>query len=122
MARVLVVDDDETVRMFVRGALEFGRGDDVFTAEDGDAALAMLRGGLDPDVILLDLLMPRMDGNDFLAAIQHTAHPPIIVFSAWLGHLREDLREIPFQIVGKPAPASKICEMVAAALEPDSDL
>jgi CheY-like chemotaxis protein len=63
---VLVVDDDPDIREALADLLEH-RGFNVVTAANGAEALALLRaGGERPSVILLDLMMPIMDGYDFL--------------------------------------------------------
>ncbi len=77
--RVLVVDDDAGNRGLLADVLA-DDGHEVAQAADGAAALALLAGGWQPDVILLDLLMPEMDGWDFLAAYQHRA--PVILLTA----------------------------------------
>ena len=61
---VMVVDDDPAVAEGLSELLE-SEGYAAVTATDGLDALAQLRAGLRPDVILLDLMMPRMDGWDF---------------------------------------------------------
>ena len=58
---VMVVDDDEDMREAMRGYLE-ETGRRVVTAGDGDTALQVLRQGLRPSLILLDLWMPGTDG------------------------------------------------------------
>ena len=58
--RVLVVDDDASIRQFIQMALE-GGGYEVTTAEDGREALESVRR-TPPGVILLDMRMPVMDG------------------------------------------------------------
>ena len=63
-ATVLIVDDDRAVLNALSELLE-GEGYAVATAMDGVEALDQLRGGLRPCVILLDLMMPGMDGWDF---------------------------------------------------------
>ena len=82
---ILVVDDDADVRGTVAEALD-EEGFEVATAENGAAALKMLLAGARPDVILLDMMMPEMDGWAFRAEQQR--HPeiaaiPIIVFTAY---------------------------------------
>ncbi len=64
MARVLVVDDEAHVRELIGAILE-ADGHDVRTASDGREALTALESGL-PDLIVLDLAMPGMDGWAFL--------------------------------------------------------
>ena len=61
---VLVIDDDPPIAAGLSECLE-GEGYDVAVAGDGRAALGLLRAGLRPCVILLDLMMPVMDGWDF---------------------------------------------------------
>ena len=81
--RVLVVDDDPSIQGFLAEALT-DEGYGVRTAANGREALAVLAGWL-PDLILLDLMMPEMDGWAFRAEQRATpsmAHVPVIVFSA----------------------------------------
>jgi CheY-like chemotaxis protein len=63
---VLLVEDDDDIRNDL-GALLEEEGFDVLTAAHGGEALSILRGGARPDVILLDLMMPTMDGWTFRA-------------------------------------------------------
>src|SRR3954470_12387725 len=83
--RVLVVDDDPDIRESVRLVLE-DEGYEVEEAADGAAALALLRAATTrPDVILLDLMMPVMNGWQFRAAQladDDLADIPVIVLSA----------------------------------------
>ena len=81
--RVLVVDDDPVVRSFITSALERS-GYDVVQAQDGVEALQAVDQGR-PSAILLDLMMPRLDGFGFLKAIQgraDLAEVPILVLTA----------------------------------------
>jgi two-component system chemotaxis response regulator CheB len=80
--RILLVDDAAAVRRLVAGALNRDPALEVIgTAADGRMALARL-AELQPDVVLLDLEMPVMDGLETLAALRKT-HPrlPVIMFS-----------------------------------------
>ena len=61
---ILIVDDDQVLVESLSELLELN-GYNVAVATDGQAALAQLRGGMRPSVILLDLMMPGMDGWDF---------------------------------------------------------
>jgi two-component system response regulator AtoC len=67
--RVLVVDDAEGIRGFLANLLEL-EGYEVDTAEDGRSALALLEGGAAPDVILLDVMLPGIDGIETLSRIR----------------------------------------------------
>ncbi len=81
--RVLVVDDDDSIRDFVSTALGY-EGYDVVAASDGATALAALDRSLAPSVILLDMRMPVMDGWEFSRAYRERpgAHAPIVVLTA----------------------------------------
>lgn len=79
---VLVVEDEQALNAAYKIILEKG-GYDVLTAFDGNEALDRIKDH-DPDIILLDLKMPRMDGIAFLEAYQPKLlkqKPKIIVFS-----------------------------------------
>ncbi len=83
MARVLIVDDEPSVRESLVGIVE-AEGHEALEAEDGIAALKIVREQL-PDVILLDNVMPKMDGISFLKALRaDTAlnQPPVIMVTA----------------------------------------
>ena len=74
--RVLIVEDDESIRTLVQATLEF-EGYDVQPAEHGGVALAILER-FRPDVVVLDMRMPHVDGREF--ARQY--HAPIIALTA----------------------------------------
>jgi DNA-binding response OmpR family regulator len=67
MSTMLVIDDDPAWRSLY--LLEFGKQFDIFEANDGIQALSML-DSVKPDVILLDLRLPRMDGRTFLRQME----------------------------------------------------
>lgn len=69
MGHVLVVEDDADIRESVCEMLE-DEGFDVVTAKDGREALGLLHGGARPCVILTDLFMPQMSGQEFVSAIR----------------------------------------------------
>lgn len=86
---VLLIEDDASIREVVQMALEY-EGVDVQVAEDGEVALQWLETST-PDLILLDLLMPRMNGKDFLMALRNHSNPalvniPVVVTSATEAH------------------------------------
>ena len=81
-ARVLVVDDDPDARRIITDTLMEEYPCDVTHAGDGVDALERLQTGAVPDLIVLDLIMPRMDGFTFLAALRRDprfATTPVIV-------------------------------------------
>ncbi|WP_317983884.1 response regulator transcription factor [Nocardioides ochotonae] len=81
LPRVLVVDDDKAVRESLRRSLEFN-GYDVRLAADGAEALAQI-GAAAPDVVVMDVMMPRLDGLETTRALRAAGHDvPILVLTA----------------------------------------
>jgi two-component system, OmpR family, response regulator MprA len=81
LPRVLVVDDDRAVRESLRRSLEFN-GYDVHLAGDGAEALAGI-GSVAPDVVVMDVMMPRLDGLDATRALRAAGNDvPILVLTA----------------------------------------
>ncbi len=78
---ILIVDDDEAIRETLRFLLE-DAGYEVEEAEDGVAALARLRASARPMVVLLDLMMPRMNGDQVLAAVAN--EPTLRTFHVYI--------------------------------------
>jgi len=79
-ARILIVDDDPNLRNLLAEQLE-ADGFRVLTARDGEEALGRLRRGW-PDLIVIDMMMPRMDGLTLAREIKARADLPIIVLTA----------------------------------------
>ena len=80
-SRVLVVDDDKAVRESLRRSLEFN-GYEVALAADGAEALAGI-AGTDPDVVVMDVMMPRLDGIEATRALRTAGNDvPILVLTA----------------------------------------
>lgn len=85
--RILVIEDDPGIREALALGLE-GAGLDVDVAVDGLDGLARLYRGAAPSVILLDLRMPRLGGEEFLRAMRanpHFEHVPVITMTAGPG-------------------------------------
>lgn len=83
--KILVVDDDYGIREALKAALEY-EGYAVATAENGQVAIDLLQDGLRPCLIVLDLMMPVMDGWTFadrVATDQSYSSIPIVVVSAF---------------------------------------
>jgi CheY-like chemotaxis protein len=95
MARILVVDDEAFVRMYLEEVL-CDEGHEVRSARDGREALEALREGPVPDVILLDLMMPGMNGWEFRRAQMqdpHISEIPVVVVSG-AGDVHAEARQL----------------------------
>lgn len=82
--RILVIDDDANNRALLRRVLD-NEASSVAEAADGQAGLAWLQANPAPDLILLDLMMPIMDGFEFIDALRQQpqyAHLPVVVLTA----------------------------------------
>ena len=80
MSRILVVDDEKMIRNVVREYAEF-EGDQVSEAADGMEAVEMCRKN-DYDIIIMDVMMPRLDGFSACKEIRKTKEIPVIMLSA----------------------------------------
>src|SRR5262245_46762198 len=80
MPTILVVDDEAHIRDVVQYALE-REGFQVLTAADGGAALARLKAG-GVDLVVLDILMPELDGLSVCRRLRAEGHLPIIFLSS----------------------------------------
>jgi len=78
--RILVVDDEKRILNFLNSKLR-ASGYDVLTANDGFEALEQAQAQ-EPDLILLDILMPRMDGFETLKRLRTFSSTPVIILSA----------------------------------------
>ena len=105
---ILVVDDDEDLREIICGVLE-DAGYDAASAGNGREALDFLRSSPPPCLVLLDLMMPLMDGLSFIAekeADSELAHIPVVVITAAAG---SRLRSIaPRHVLPKPLKIEKL--------------
>jgi DNA-binding response OmpR family regulator len=117
---VLVVDDHRQVRALVRTGLE-NAGFNVLDAADGDEALAAVRAER-PDLILLDIMMPRVSGWEVTAALlaeRSTDEIPIVFISART-EIADRLRAFELGAHGyvtKPFDPEVLAETVATVLE-----
>lgn len=78
--KVLVVDDTRNVQLLLTDFLT-GQDFDVLTASDGREALDVVRES-DPDLILLDIMMPNMDGYQFISHLRRNSNIPVIMITA----------------------------------------
>ncbi len=78
--KILVVDDDKAILFSMSKLLEY-EGFEVWKAQDGIEALNLLTEST-PDLIILDIMMPKLDGISALMKIRETSHIPVIILSA----------------------------------------
>jgi CheY-like chemotaxis protein len=116
---VLIAEDDPSVRMTLEFVLE-DEGFDVLIAEDGEAALRAA-GDRIPDVILLDQMMPKMDGRQVLLALRQdeaTSSIPVLVLSGMARGGEEDWPGA--QFVGKPFSPEDLIERIRQVIAGDT--
>ena len=117
MARMLVVDDDPAWQALYRMA--FDDRFEIFEAMDGHQGLRLLES-VQPDVILLDLRMPKMDGLDFIRKVDLKGnHPPIVVCSGTLDEERPSIPGVP--LTAKTPDLRDLCAALRAAVPELSD-
>ncbi|HUF32334.1 MAG TPA: response regulator [Acidimicrobiales bacterium] len=122
MARILVVDDEPDILMVVRLSLE-AHGHEVLLAADGRMALDRLTGHL-PDLVLLDLMMPVLDGWGVLVALRDRPEEvPVVVLSALVGNKAAERRAYDLgalDVVGKPFEVDALLRRVDELLALDA--
>jgi two-component system, OmpR family, phosphate regulon response regulator PhoB len=123
MARVLVVDDEPDVLLLCRLNLE-QRGHQVLEAPDGDEALDLARREA-PDLVVLDLMLPGIDGYQVLQTLradEATSGIPVLVLTAKsLQADRERSRQLgAAAFLTKPFLPDELCDMVDGVLAGDA--
>lgn len=90
---LLVIDDDRDIREVAKASLELVGGFTVIAAESGPSGVALAQEAK-PDAIILDLMMPEMDGQETLARLKRdprTARIPVIMLTAKMHAPKQDL-------------------------------
>lgn len=119
--RVLVVDDEEGIRVLCRVNLELG-GFEVLEASDGIEAVEKARTE-HPDLVFLDLMMPRMDGWQVLEQLKSdaaTANIPVVVLTARTSE-EDQMRgwdEGILEYLAKPFNPQRLVEWAEQAMQP----
>ena len=84
--RILLADDESSIRRILETRLKMA-GYDVYTAQDGEEAVAAFNK-YNPDLVVLDVMMPKMDGYGVTREIRRSSDVPIIILTA-LGDVSE---------------------------------
>jgi CheY-like chemotaxis protein len=121
---ILLVDDDQDARA-IFGTLFELQGFEVLHAHDGPSAVEVVRNNR-PDVVLLNLVMPRMSGYQVLRTMrseEETADIPCLLFTgdARPEQMGRALMHGADGFVAKPAEPRAVLEMVQQLLEPSND-
>ena len=109
MRRVLVVDDEENIRLVLKTLLR-KQGYEVEVAESGEAALALV-DTFGPDVVLTDVRMPRMGGLDLLATLKAKQYPATVIVMSAYGNIDlalEAMKAGAYDYVSKPFKPDEI--------------
>ena len=118
----MVVDDDPDIQLLLRLELS-AEGYDVVTASDGFEAIDRIPN-LKPDVVLLDVMMPGLDGWGVLERLQEPK-PAVIVVSGLATdrdhHYRHAVELGALGFVSKPFDSTKLLELVETAARLDAD-
>jgi CheY-like chemotaxis protein len=118
--QILVIDDEDDIRQLIQTCLEIMGGWKVLTATSGNQGL-LLAQSCQPDAILLDVMMPDMDGLTTFQKLQAneiTQHIPVILLTA-RGRANDQrlFNELGVKgIINKPFNPQKLAVQVAAAL------
>ena len=115
--RILVVDDERAIRETFRRSLE-GQGWRVAAAADVEAALGYVAQEM-PDLVILDLKMPGMNGVEFLKRFREASpDAPVIVVTGYpdSGMMAEAMRYGPVMLLGKPVEEPQLLRAVHVVL------
>jgi len=120
--KILVVEDEEHLTKLLKSRLLLNRFI-VLTAQDGQEGLDLVRKE-QPDLIILDVLLPRMNGHEMLEAIQKDPGPiretPVIVMSA-VSSMKERFQNLKIHaFVSKPFQPDEFISQVKKVVQPPS--
>lgn len=115
---ILIVEDDINIREIIKEALESERDRQIFTANNGKEALDLLAIIEKPSVILLDVMMPVMDGWEFLKIVREShdakaiATIPVVIVSAAMGAEKEAYENGAEGFVKKPVDLNALYKLI----------
>ena len=119
MSRILIVDDEESIRRTLAGILS-DESFEVVTAEDGEQALGQLSDAEGTDLVLLDIAMPGRDGIEVLEILRGShPHLPVVIMTGH-GTVETAVRATKlgaFDFIEKPLSVDKLLLTIEHALE-----
>jgi CheY-like chemotaxis protein len=118
---VLVVDDDQAVRTVISETFR-GDGQEVICAEDGDEALRLMAGKAVPQLVILDLMMPRVTGWRVLECMEanpRLAAIPVVVLTSF-----DACTDLPAgrSVVHKPIDGALLLDLAHSLIEQERQL
>jgi DNA-binding response OmpR family regulator len=111
---VLVVDDHPKLLRLIEIDLKL-RGFNVITTSSGKEALALVRSAK-PDIMLLDIIMPELNGIDVLRELRDFSNLPVIAFSASPGNKEPALRMGANDFINKPFQPDEMASKIETLL------
>ncbi len=119
IARVLIVDDSKTSRKLLRSILENGNFEVIGEAVDGEEGWLQSKE-LKPDIVTMDITMPKMDGIEALSLIHRDdAHAKVIMITAAGQNEKmvEAIRRGAYDFITKPLDEEKVIKVMIDAIE-----
>ena len=113
--RILLVDDEQKILKFLEVKLRLS-GYEVITATSGRQALELVKSAK-PDIMLLDVIMPEMDGFDVLQKLRTFTQLPVIVFSARAGNSDKAMSLGANDYIAKPFNLDELVTRVKALVD-----
>lgn len=121
LKRVLLAEDDRDIQVVARMALKMGGVEEVFVANDGQECLSLVQKAR-PDLILLDVMMPRLDGYatcELLKQDPNANHIPVIFLTAKAQDvdIKKGLALGGIGYLTKPFDPTTLCQHIRSIME-----
>lgn len=120
--RVLICDDSVLIRKKLRATLEKCKCDEIYEAENGDVAVELVKTH-NPDLILMDIVMPDKDGIEALQEIMEFNPNAKVVMASSAGtkeHLKKALKNGAYDFIQKPISLEAIAKLIERILKEGS--
>jgi two-component system response regulator ArlR len=117
--RVLLIDDEDRIVNFLAMKLKIS-GYEVFCADEGEKGLELAKTA-EPDIMLLDIIMPGIDGVEVLRRLRQFSNMPVIVLSAKDNISAEVLRLGANSVMSKPFNPDELMSRIRTLLKPGYD-